>query len=101
MNGSSGKKEIRNKVNKLEEMMKDIKKCNQMSTKAVYTIKKNAKEEHNFSSQTYHNTAVQQPNKQAQSSIIVLINELASVKEELLKLKKENKELKDVIRDSR
>lgn len=81
--------------------MRDIKKCNQMSTKAVYTIKKNAKEEHNFSSQAHQNNSAPQPSKQAQNSIIVLINELASVKEELLKIKTENKELRDVIRDSR
>ena len=88
INGSSGKKEIRNKVNKLEEMMKDIKKCNQMSTKAVYTIKKNAKEEHDFSSQVYHNKNAQQQSKQTQNSVFVLINELASIKEELQKIKK-------------
>lgn len=40
----SEKKSVKGKVNKLELMMKDIKKCNQMSTKAVYSIKKNIKD---------------------------------------------------------
>jgi len=34
----------KSRVNKLESMLKGIKKCNQMSTKAVYSVKKNVKE---------------------------------------------------------
>jgi hypothetical protein len=83
-------------------MMKDIKKCNQMSTKAVYSIKKSINEElvtanHTKNAGSNH----QASNGVKNSSIVVLINELASVKEELNKIKQENLELRNIITESR
>lgn len=42
--GEERLQEPKGRSNKLEEMLKDIKKCNQMSTKAVYSIKRNINE---------------------------------------------------------
>jgi hypothetical protein len=46
--------------------MKDIKKCNQMSTKAVYSIKKNVNEQLNVPQKA--------ENPQKNTSVILLVN---------------------------
>jgi hypothetical protein len=53
--------------------MKDIKKCNQMSTKAVYSIKKDINEQ--------LNNAVHKKEGHKNTSMLLLVNELSHLKQ--------------------
>ena len=84
---------IKDKGSKLAQLMKGIKNSNQLSTKAVVSVKKNIK--HYFEAE------------QAAPRMSAMFSELISLREEMHALKQENlmlrsmMEAKDFLRDSR
>ena len=82
------------RASKIESIMNDIKQCNKLSTKAVYSIKKTKNPTQPLPEEPID------ANQNNSAAINRMVNELLSLRSEVKELRSENVMLKEVIRNS-